>query len=283
MIKEIVVDSQFFCPKDTLECGQIFRFFPINEGYLVLSNDKACIVMQKKDSAVICCDEADEDYFYNYFDLSTDYYAIYLRAQKSSYEILRKASLMGKGVRILKQNSEEMLISFLISQNNNIPRIKKIINTLSEKLGEKKSFLGYEYYAFPTATALANADDGLLKECGLGYRAPYLKGLCREIASSNLINRLISLDEDGLKKELLKINGIGEKVANCALLFGFYKTKSFPVDVWIEKIYREDFGGKLTDRSKITAFLIDEFGGDAGYFQQYLFYYKRSLEKQLKS
>ena len=282
-MKEITVELEFFSPKDTLECGQIFRFFPINEGYLVLSNDKACIVMQKNDSAVICCDEADEDYFYNYFDLSTDYSAIYSRAQKSSYEILRKASLMGKGVRILKQNSEEMLISFLISQNNNIPRIKKIINTLSEKLGEKKSFLGYEYYAFPTATALANSDDGLLKECGLGYRAPYLKGLCKEIASSNLINRLISLDEDGLKKELLKINGIGEKVANCALLFGFYKTKSFPVDVWIEKIYREDFGGKLTDRSKITAFLIDEFGGDAGYFQQYLFYYKRSLEKQLKS
>ena len=274
-MKEITVELEFFSPKDTLECGQIFRFFPVNEGYLVLSNDKACIVMQKNDTAVICCEESDEEYFYNYFDLSTDYSAIYSRAQKSKYEILKKASSMGKGVRILRQNSEEMLISFLISQNNNIPRIKKIINTLSEKFGEKKRFLDYEYYAFPSAKILSNADDALLKECGLGYRAPYLKGLCKEIASNDLINRLTGLNEELLKKELLAINGIGEKVANCALLFGFYKTKSFPVDVWIEKIYREDFGGKLTDRSKITAFLIEEFGGDAGYFQQYLFYYAR--------
>ena len=281
-MKEITVELEFFSPKDTLECGQIFRFFPVNEGYLVLSNDKACIVMQKNDTAVICCEESDEEYFYNYFDLSTDYSAIYSRAQKSKYEILKKASSMGKGVRILRQNSEEMLISFLISQNNNIPRIKKIINTLSEKFGEKKRFLDYEYYAFPSAKILSNADDALLKECGLGYRAPYLKGLCKEIASNDLINRLTGLNEELLKKELLAINGIGEKVANCALLFGFYKTKSFPVDVWIEKIYREDFGGTLTDRSKITTFLIEEFAEDSGYFQQYLFYYKRSLEKQLK-
>lgn len=282
-MKEIIVELEFFSPKDTLECGQIFRFFPVNEGYLVLSNDKACIVMQKNDTAVICCEESDEEYFYNYFDLSTDYSAIYSRAQKSKYEILKKASSMGKGVRILRQNSEEMLISFLISQNNNIPRIKKIINTLSEKFGEKKRFLDYEYYAFPSAKILSNADDALLKECGLGYRAPYLKGLCKEIASNDLINRLTGLNEELLKKELLAINGIGEKVANCALLFGFYKTKSFPVDVWIEKIYREDFGGTLSDRSKITTFLIEEFAEDSGYFQQYLFYYKRSLEKQLKN
>jgi len=176
-----------------------------------------------------------------------------------------------------------MLFSFLISQNNNIPRIKKIINSLSEKLGAKKRFLDYEYYAFPTASALQGASEELLKECGLGYRAPYLKILSNEILTNNLLCKLKDLNEESLKAELLKIKGIGEKVANCALLFGFYKTKSFPVDVWIEKIYREDFGGKLTDRSKITAFFIDEFAFDAGYFQQYLFYYKRSLEKQPKN
>ena len=87
-MKEITVELEFFSPKDTLECGQIFRFFPINEGYLVLSNDKACIVMQKNESAVICCEEEDEEYFYNYFDLATDYSAIYSRAQKMKTEFL---------------------------------------------------------------------------------------------------------------------------------------------------------------------------------------------------
>lgn len=283
MIKKITADLEFFNPKDTLECGQIFRFFPTKKGYLVLSGDRACEIAQEGDKTAIYCEEQNEQYFYNYFDLSTDYSGIYARAQASKYDILKRASSLGKGVRILKQDSQEMLFSFLISQNNNIPRIKKIINSLSEKLGAKKRFLDYEYYAFPTASALQGASEELLKECGLGYRAPYLKILSNEILTNNLLCKLKDLNEESLKAELLKIKGIGEKVANCALLFGFYKTKSFPVDVWIEKIYREDFGGKLTDRSKITAFFIDEFAFDAGYFQQYLFYYKRSLEKQPKN
>ncbi len=280
MIKKITVDSEFFNPKDTLECGQIFRFFPAEKGYLVLSGSRACELINEGQNTVIVCDEENEQYFYNYFDLDTDYSGIFARAQSSKYGILKKASSLGKGVRILKQDSEEMLFSFLISQNNNIPRIKKIINSLCEKLGEKKNFLNHEYYAFPTASALQGASEDLLKECGLGYRAPYLRILSNEILTNNLLSKLKDLNEDSLKAELLKIKGIGEKVANCALLFGFYKTKSFPVDVWIEKIYREDFGGLLTDRSKITAFFINEFAFDAGYFQQYLFYYKRSLEKQ---
>ena len=283
MIKKITADLEFFNPKDTLECGQIFRFFPTEKGYLVLSGDRACEIAQEGDKTAIYCEEQNEQYFYNYFDLSTDYSGIYARAQASKYDILKRASSLGKGVRILKQDSQEMLFSFLISQNNNIPRIKKIINSLSEKLGEKKRFLDYEYYAFPTASALQGASEELLKDCGLGYRAPYLKILSNEILTNNLLCKLKDLNEESLKAELLKIKGIGEKVANCALLFGFYKTKSFPVDVWIEKIYHEDFGGKLTDRSKITAFFIDEFAFDAGYFQQYLFYYKRSLEKQPKN
>jgi N-glycosylase/DNA lyase len=274
-MKEITVELEFFSPKDTLECGQIFRFFPVNEGYLVLSNDKACIVMQKNDTAVICCEESDEEYFYNYFDLSTDYSAIYSRAQKSKYEILKKASSMGKGVRILRQNSEEMLISFLISQNNNIPRIKKIINTLSEKFGEKKRFLNYEYYAFPSAKILSEADDSLLKECGLGYRAPYLKGLCKEIASNDLINRLTGLNEELLKKELLAINGIGEKVANCIMLFGLGVMNSFPVDTWINKVYNKLTNTVSTDRKKITKELTLRYGNLSGYAQQYFFYYFR--------
>ena len=156
MLNEIRINKEFFSAKDTLECGQIFRFFQIEDGYLVLSADKACIVKEEENETVIICEEKDKEYFYNYFDLETDYQAIFSRAQSSKYEILKKASSLGKGVRILRQNSEEMVVSFLISQNNNIPRIKKAVNLICERLGKKSEFCGHTYYTFPTATELAN-------------------------------------------------------------------------------------------------------------------------------
>ena len=114
---------------------------------------------------------------------------------------------------------------------------------------------------------------------GLGYRAEYMKNLSEEL-KNGLLEEASSLSGEKLKARLLKIKGIGEKVADCACLFGFHKTDSFPVDVWLEKVYREDFKGELTDRKKITAYFTQKFGQDSGYFQQYLFYYKRSIEKK---
>ena len=281
MLNEIRVNKEFFSAKDTLECGQIFRFFQIEDGYLVLSADKACIVKEQANETVIICEEQDKEYFYNYFDLATDYQGIFNRAQSSKYEILKKASYLGKGVRILRQNSEEMVVSFLISQNNNIPRIKKAVNLICERLGERREFCGHTYYTFPTSIKLAQQTEEFYKEVGLGYRASYMLNVSAELADG-LILKIKDLNEEQLKKRLIEIKVIGEKVADCVCLFGLYKTRSFPVDVWIEKIYREDFSGTLTNRSKITAFFIDEFSFDAGYFQQYLFYYKRSLEKITK-
>lgn len=278
MLKEIVVNKEYFNCLDTLECGQIFRYFKVEEGYLVLSMNRACLVKEIGEKTVIVCNEEDGDYFYTYFDLPTDYTLIYSRAQNSGFEVLRRASTLGKGVRILRQNSEEMLFSFLISQNNNIPRIKKSINAICERLGEKKQFLGYDYYTFPTAKSIALQSVDFYKECGLGYRAEYIK-IVAEVAMNGLIESLLPLTREQIKAELIKIKGIGEKVADCVCLFGFYKTDSFPVDTWIEKIYREDFSGKLTNRNKITEYFLSLFGYDSGYFQQYLFYYKRTLEK----
>ena len=281
MLKKITVDSQFFNAKDTLECGQIFRYFPVEEGYLVLSGEKACILTSEKDKTVVLCNDEDEGYFYNYFDLKTDYKSIFQRAQTSNYEILKNASSLGKGVRILRQDREEMLFSFLISQNNNIPRIKKAVNSLAEKLGNKKSFNGHDYYTFPTAKKLNLQTEEFFKEVGLGYRSSYMKTVS-EWVNSGQMQGLENLSREEVKQALMQIKGVGEKVADCVCLFGFSFTESFPVDVWIEKIYREDFCGNLTNRSKITEFFLNEFKGDAGYFQQYLFYYKRSLENKNK-
>lgn len=273
----IVQSSRYFNDKDTLECGQVFRYGKTEDGYLVCSGDKACLLSTDGDGTTINCEQADEEYFSNYFDLATDYSAINARALSSGYSVLEKAARMGAGLRILRQNSLEMLFSFIVSQNNNIPRIKGIIEKLCSALGERRQAVGHTYHAFPTLEALKSADLDFYRSIGLGYRAEFIKDLANGINATD-INELSKCDGTELKKRLLQIRGVGDKVADCVRLFGFYKTDSFPVDVWIEKLYVEDFGGKEKKREKISEFFVKTFGGDSGYFQQYLFHYKRNLE-----
>lgn len=277
-MKTITTNSRYFNAKDTLECGQIFRFSPFGDGYLVLSAEKACVVATNGDTTTVTCEDSDEEYFRNYFDLATDYASINARAKNSGFPILEKAATVGAGVRILRQNATEMLFSFLISQNNNIPRIKGIIGKLCDALGEKIHAAGADYNAFPSLSALKSADLDFYKSIGLGYRAEFFKDLADEVNPS-FIAELSECDGAALKKRLLSVRGIGDKVADCVRLFGFYKTDSFPVDVWIEKIYREDFSGTEKNREKISAYFSGFFGSDSGFFQQYLFHYKRNLEK----
>ncbi len=280
-MKKIEFESEFFNDKDTLDCGQIFRYNKTDDGYFVCSADKACIIKTDGDITTVFCNDRDEEYFKNYFDLSTDYKAINDRAKNSGFEILKKAATAGAGVRILRQNSTEMLFSFLVSQNNNIPRIKGILAKLCDALGEEKDFNGIKYHTFPENSALKQADLDFYKSIGLGYRADFFKNLA-EIVTPDYITELSLCDGCELKKRLLTVRGIGDKVADCVRLFGFYKTDSFPVDVWIEKIYAEDFGGTEKNREKISRYFTDTFKSDSGYFQQYLFHYKRNLEKQLE-
>jgi len=276
-MKTIECDSRYFNAKDTLECGQIFRFRPIDEWYFVNSGNKACYLRTKDGKTEIKCEDDDVAYFENFFDLATDYAAINCRALKSGYPILEKAAALASGVRILRQNSTEMLFSFLVSQNNNIPRIKGILERLCVSAGEKMSSCGTEYFAFPSTERLKSEDIAFYKSMGLGYRADFFKGLA-DVICDERIDELKKLNGEELKKRLLTIRGIGDKVADCVRLFGFYKTDSFPVDVWIEKIYREDFCGKETKREKISREFSAAFGNDSGYFQQYLFHYKRNIE-----
>lgn len=280
MIKTLIFSNEYFSPKDTLECGQIFRYFKLCDNeYLVISKNKPCILKEEDNQVFLTFNSCDEQYFYNYFDLATDYNGIYQRAIASKYQILAKSAKLGKGVRILKQDSEETLFSFLISQNNNIPRIKNSLNKICELLGEKGEFCGYEYYSFPTLEKLLSVGEEFYKNCGLGYRAEYILIVANQI-KNGLLTQIKHLSQEQVKQRLMQIKGIGEKVADCALLFGFNYTKSFPVDTWIEKIYREDFNGALEDRKKITKFFTEQFGLDSGYFQQYLFYFKRTLSKK---
>ena len=270
-------DSEFFSPKDTLECGQIFRYKSLNDGFLVLSQDKACKLSERNGKTVIECD--DEEYFKNFLDLNGDYSGVYNRATDSGFDIVKNSAKAAKGVRILRQDPEETLFSFIVSQNNMIPRIKSIIERTCVALGDKKTFMGEEYYSFPKAERLAEKDADFYKELGYGYRAEYISEVSEAIVSGKFDPLPVGeLSTSELKKRLLSLKGVGPKVADCVALFGYHRTDSFPVDTWIEKIYREDFKGEIKDRKKIADYFLSLFGNDSGIIQQFIFHYKRNLE-----
>lgn len=273
---KITVDSEFFNIKDTLDCGQIFRYTPQNEGYRVFSAEYACDVTEENGKVSIYSDAPS--YFENYFDLKRDYSLIFSSAKGVGNEFLLKSAESGKGIRILKQDAEEMIFSFIISQNNNIPRIKGIIERLCNALGREKTFNGKTYRTFPKATDIAQKSEDFYKSIGLGYRAGYFPAVADALLNGFDIEALKTLATSDLKKELLKLKGVGPKVADCIALFGFYRTDSFPVDTWIEKLYREDYGGTLTDRNAICEFFTTQFKENAGFFQQYMFHYKRNVQ-----
>ena len=269
------ISSAYLDFKDTLECGQVFRFKEKDGGYLVYSLDKCAFVKNEGDYALIDGDE----YFENYFDLNGDYRKITEKMRSFGIEKLSAAVDRHKGLRILKQDAYEATASFIVSQNNNIPRIKKIIENLCAALGEKRRFAGEEYYSFPTAEAIANAPTDLLKGLGLGYRDVFIKGFAEKVCSGEIeMEALKSLDTVSLREKLVSVKGIGNKVADCAVLFGFNRFDSFPVDTWIEKLYFQDFKGELNDRKKISKYFVDMFGEFSGYAQQYLFFAKRESE-----
>ena len=274
----IEFNSEYFNAQDTLDCGQIFRYKPFNDGFLVVSGENACKVYTKGDKT--CIESENAEYFKNFFDLERDYKKINDCLLNSKHQIVKISSNRAKGIRILNQRKEEMLFSFIISQNNMIPRIKAIIERTATALGDKKSFMGETYFTFPKVEDLARCDENFYKELGYGYRARYMVEVANAIANQKIdLNEIAKLPTKELKTELLKLKGVGGKVADCIALFGYHRTDSFPVDTWIEKLYYEDFNGNLKDRKKITEWFLTEFGENSGYAQQYLFYYKRSLER----
>ena len=268
-------ESKFFNPKDTLECGQVFRFKPYLDGYLVFSNDKCCYLYEKGEYTYIESDNLD--YFENYFDLKTNYQNIYDRVKGYNVDFINNALEYGKGIRILKQDIIETAFSFIISQNNNIKRIQSSIEKICEALGEKKSFKGETYYAFPKVEKLAEVSKEFYRNLGLGYRDGYILEFAKKLVNGFDLLSLSNLSTFDLEKQLTSIYGIGKKVADCILLFAYNRYDSFPVDTWIEKLYRENLNGTLTDRNKISIELTSKFGNLSGYIQQYVFYFKREL------
>ena len=267
----IIKDTQDFNVKQTLDCGQIFRFQIDGDVAIVNSLDKQAKLISKENEIEIIT--GDVEYFEQFFDLNTDYSKIKKLLQNDKF--LTKAVDYGYGIRILNNDAFEMLISFIISANNNIPRIKKSIEYLCANFGENKG----EYFAFPTLKQLKRATVEDFKSAGLGYRAEQMYATVQRLTNDE-IEELKTKTKEEQFNFLLSLKGVGEKVANCIMLFGLSVKDVFPVDTWINKVYNDITKTNETNRKKITQELTNRYKELSGYAQQYFFYYYRDNKLQ---
>lgn len=270
--------------KHILESGQVFRFEKLSDhSYLLNAKQKLIKITQQEGSSSVIfyntnISEVDEVWS-PYFDLETSYSYI---AEKLSAkdEFMAKAVAFGEGIRILRQDPWEMLISFIISQNKAIPHIKECIGNIARGFGyplRESDADGKCYYAFPSPKALSVASEEALRECKVGFRAPYIMDACRKILNGEVIlNDLYIMSREEAKEKLMIIQGVGPKIADCILLFAYGKFGAFPTDVWIKRVIEGIyFEGKEVKPEEIQRFAKEYFGELAGYAQQYIFYYGR--------
>lgn len=271
----------------TLECGQCFHFVKLDENdYVLTAKGRLLHVSQQADTVTFYDTEEDEyvNVWKNYFDMDRDYSAVKKKLLENDNKLKDAIESMW-GVRILNQDFFETLISFIISQNKQIPHIKKIVADISAKFGTYKgTYGGADMYTFPTLEQLTNASEEDFKELKTGFRAPYIMdAIRRNMVGQFNEKELKNMDYDSCIKELMTIKGVGEKVANCVSLFGLGKKEAFPVDVWIKRIMETMyFDGEDTPKDKIAAFAKEQFGDLGGFAQQYLFYYGKTIKMGVK-
>lgn len=272
--KITILDNAQFVPQHILECGQIFRYKKQDDGsYVVCSADKRATITQNGAEYIIS--SKDIEYFENFFDLKTDYAKIKSVLSAKS-DILRQATQFGSGIRILRQPPLEMIVSFIISANNNIARIQSLVEKLCQKCGTNMG----DFFAFPTLDQLLTLSVDDLRRMGMGFRAKYIHSTVRALQQKNL-DGLRDMQTDERLQYLQTLSGIGPKVADCIALFAYHDMNCFPVDVWVEKVYNSYFAKEAQkNRAKIRKELTSTFGELSGYAQQYLFYFKRELDKR---
>lgn len=266
--KKIVLKNiENFDLAQTLDCGQAFRWKETKSGSWVgIAHGKRLeLIRNGNDIEIFGTDENEfNEIWKRYFDITRNYSAII--KEISTNEILKKASEYGNGIRILKQDPWEAICSFIISQNNNIPRIKGIIERLCENFGQDMG----GYYSFPSYQVLAKCTVEDLAPLRSGFRAKYIIDAAQKIADGTIdLDEIEHIGYEKAKEKLMTIKGVGPKVADCALLYGFGYIESFPTDVWIKRALNEFFDGQVPECAK-------KYGGIV---QQYIFYYIRETSK----
>ena len=273
----------------SLCCGQVFHWRKIGDWWYGAVGSNVFKIRQC--DSELDFEGASQKFIVHYFGLNDDLAQIRRCICKDDY--IKLALQRFEGLRIVRQDPWECLISFICATYKSIAAIELMLNKLSSKFGEKRVFDGLEFFTFPSVEKLAFASESMLKECGLGYRAKYLRATARKIHEEKVdLARLKDLPYLEARKQLIEFAGVGSKVADCVLLFSLEKIEAFPVDVWVKRVilnhYADQFPKELVkklsakeslsngDYMKLNSFGRNYFGKYAGYAQEYLFHYERT-------
>lgn len=260
----------------TFMCGQCFRWHKNADGsFSGVAMGRAAKMSLDGDVLEICgATVSDIKLWLDYLDLNRDYGAVKKRLSGDPY--VKRAIEFSGGIHILNQDIFECLISYIISAQNQIPRISKTVDELSRLYGSKCCIGGEEMYAFPTPQQLKDVTEDDFHKLKTGYRAPYLKDAVSRVLNGNTdLEKIKSLPYSEARAELLKIKGVGPKVADCILLFSARRSQAFPVDVWVQRTMRTLYLDDSATNRMIEKKAAELFGEYAGFAQQYLFYYAR--------
>lgn len=267
-IDMITIELDNFDLEQICDSGQCFRMKKIGENrFAVHAADRYLEIEQENTIVTFHCQEEEFLVFWvSYFDLDTDY-GDYIKEINPRDQYLNRAAEMGSGIRILRQDLWEMIVSFLISQQNNIVRIRRCIDNICKRFGEEKiTWDGKKYHAFPTPETLAMASEEELRDCNLGYRAKYVAGTARAVAAGEIsLEKISRMRYKKAKEELLTLYGVGEKVADCICLFALHHLEAFPVDTHIRQVLDSHYKRGFPNR---------RYKGMRGVMQQYIFYYE---------
>lgn len=273
----ILTDMPDFELRHIFDCGQCFRFNQVSdEAYLGVAFGRALKISQMN-GEIIFHDTSRKDFdeiWFDFFDLGRDYGQI--KRTISTDEKMLEATKYGYGIRILKQELWETIVSFIISASNNIPRIKGIVERLCQSFGDKIEYMGDVYYSFPSPETISQLSLDELSIIRAGFRDKYILDAANKVVNGEIsLEKIMSLSTMEAKNELMKINGVGNKVSDCILLFGLNRADSFPVDVWIKRIMEYCYFDKEVSIKAVSELAAQKFGELGGFAQQYLFFWAR--------
>jgi len=268
------IPAHVFNLDHTLRCGQVFRWQKRGDEWIGIVKDSVVSIKQKGDILVAKSNLTPED-IASYFRLDDDMENIYEHISKD--KLMKEVIARYRGLRLVRQDPWECLISYVCSINNRIPQIEHMIQNLSARFGEE---IYDGVYGFPGPERLADASHDELKKCKLGFRVDWILDIAKKVCEGELqLEKLRDMDYQSAKRELLKVNGVGDKVADCVLIYSLDKLEAFPVDVHIRRVVQREYlkNGRISDK-RIGEWARQYFSEYAGYAQQYLFHYERTKE-----
>lgn len=266
---------------DTITCGQCFRFYKMDDdSFTMILSDRVINIRQDNDILIVESNNEDklEEVILEYFDLNNDYNKINEEILKED-KTLENSIKSSKGFKILNQNPFEMLISYIISQNNNVKRIMKSVELLSIKYGEKVTFKNNDYYLFPSYDNLKSISIEDIKDIGVGFRDTYIINALNLINNGTIdLNKINDMDTTDALNYLMLIKGVGPKVASCILLFAYKKYDVFPVDTWVIQAMNELYPSVKSSQKEIIKFAKEKYGKYSGIALQYMYHSMRNVK-----